>query len=65
MQKDEVNEPQLKFGYGIKQAAPLIGISERTLRTLIAEGKIRVVKVRGRTLLRPGDIEAFMEENAV
>lgn len=53
------------FGLSVKAAAPLIGVSQRTLRALIAGGKIRYVRVGSRVLLRPSDIEDFLENHAV
>lgn len=49
-----------RFGLSITDAAPLMGISPRTLRALVTEGKIRSVRIGYRILLRPSDIESFM-----
>ena len=53
-----------RFGLSVKEAATQIGISQRTLRNLIEQGEIRIVRIGRRILLRPSDIESFLEANA-
>lgn len=45
----------------VPEASKYIGVSERTLRSLIADRKIKVVRVGGRVLLRLVDIDRFIE----
>lgn len=55
---------ETRFGLSIKEAAPKIGISQRTLRHLVEQGEIRIVRIGRRILLRPSDIEAFLEQHS-
>jgi len=45
----------------VPEAADYIGISERNLRNLIAERKIRVVRIGYRIVLRLIDVDRWME----
>lgn len=45
----------------VPEASKYIGVSERTLRSLFAERKIKVVRIGGRVLLRLVDIDRFLE----
>lgn len=49
----------------VKEASIYIGISERTLRTWIADRKIKVVRIGGRIVLRLVDIDRFIEDNVI
>lgn len=42
-------------------AARLLGVSARTIRTLIKTGELRPVRVRRRVLLDPQDLERFID----
>ena len=42
-----------------KEAAYLLCISPQTLRKEITEGKIEVIRVRGRVLIDPKDLEEY------
>lgn len=46
---------------GVREAASMIGVSERTAWTEIAEGRLRSFKARGRRLVRVSQIEAYLE----
>ena len=48
----------------VPEAADYIGISQRYLRSLIAERKIRVVRIGHRVLLRLIDVDRWMESKA-
>ena len=43
------------------EAARLIGVSLRTLDTLVHEGKISFLRVRGRVLFYPSDLRAYLD----
>jgi excisionase family DNA binding protein len=45
----------------VAEAAAYIGVSDRTLRTLIAEQKIPVVRIGGRIVLRLVDVDRWLE----
>jgi excisionase family DNA binding protein len=45
----------------IAEAARLVGLSARTLWAEIASGRLRVVRVRRRTLIRYADLTAWFE----
>ena len=47
----------------VPEAADYIGISQRYLRSLIAERKIRVVRIGHRVLLRLIDVDRWLESN--
>jgi len=47
----------------VPEAADYIGISERNLRNLIAERKIRVVRIGYRIVLRLIDVDRWMESH--
>lgn len=47
----------------IEEAARILGTSERMIRRLIAEGKLRRVKVGRWVRIRPEDLERFMDIN--
>ena len=48
----------------VPEAAAYIGISPRYLRSLIAERKIRVVRIGHRVMLRLIDVDRWMESKA-
>ena len=45
----------------VVEASSYIGISQRYLRSLIADRKIRVVRIGGRVLLRLVDVDRWIE----
>ena len=45
-----------------RDAAKRIGVSLRTLDTLIAEGEIPYLRVRGRVLFDPTDLRSFLDK---
>lgn len=47
----------------IREAAKRLTLSERSLRTLISDGEIRVVRpTPGRVCIRPEDLAAFIDK---
>lgn len=54
-----------QFGLSVKEAAPRIGVSQRTVRSLIANGTLRSVRIGKRVIIRPSDIDTFLDANAV
>lgn len=51
-----------KFLLTRKETAWSLGVSERTLTTMVGRGDIEPVRVGGKTLFRPADIEQFVEK---
>ena len=49
--------PKLLLSYD--EASWSLGLCERTLRNLVACGKLAIVKIGGRTLFDPADLEAL------
>lgn len=43
-----------------KEAAIVLGVSSRTVRRLVQEGKLRVVPVRGAVRIHPDDIDDYI-----
>jgi excisionase family DNA binding protein len=50
------------LAYGIDEAARVIGLSRRTLYTLIADGRLSSVKLRGRRLIPRKSLEQLLAE---
>jgi excisionase family DNA binding protein len=47
----------------VARAAEILGVSERSFRSLIAEGSIAVVRLSARAVrIHPEDLERFIEE---
>ena len=67
MQYDATNEQTSHIranppkNLNVREAADYIGISQRYLRSLIAERKIRVVRIGHRVLLRLIDVDRWLE----
>ena len=45
----------------VKEAATRLGVAERTLRDLVAEGRIESVKVRGARRIEQGALDRYIE----
>lgn len=45
----------------IKEVAEILRVSEKTVRRLIDEGKLRSIKVRGLRLVRASDLDALIQ----
>jgi excisionase family DNA binding protein len=58
--KDAAPEPLLTK----KDAAEVLGVSPRTVDTLIHSGELPSLKVRRRRRIRPADLEAYIAANA-
>ena len=52
-----------KMGLTIEEAAESTGIGRNTMRKLIDWGKLPVLKVGRKTIIRKGALERFMEVN--
>ena len=52
-----------KMGLTIEEAAESTGIGRNTMRKLIAWGKLPVLKVGRKTIIRKDALERFMEVN--
>ena len=60
----EVNEMSVgKIGLTIEEAAESTGIGRNTMRKLIDWGKLPVLKVGRKTIIRKDALERFMEVN--
>ncbi len=46
---------------GLQEVARILGVSCRTIKTLIHEGDLASVKVRRRRLVKPQDLRAYMD----
>jgi len=49
-----------RMTYGAREVAEVLGLSERTVRVLIAGGTIPSVRVGGRRLVRATDLDAYI-----
>jgi excisionase family DNA binding protein len=59
-----VKSPFRKITLDEKAACKLLGVSERTLATLRAEGKIPFIKIKRRTLYRTADLFRYLKDNS-
>jgi len=59
-----VQETQYRLAVRPKTAAEAIGISVRTLYTLLKEGRIRSIKVERAVLIPVADLERFVAQRA-
>ena len=50
--------------YSVKQAAHMLGISRSLAYELVATGELRSGRIRGKLLLKPKDLEAFVSSLA-
>lgn len=58
-------EPPLSRLLTINQVAEILAVSESTIRRLIESGEIVYVRVNGSIRVRPGDVDAYIERQAV
>lgn len=49
-----------RMGFSIAEAAISLGVSRGTAYNLVRDGKLRVVKLRGRTIVPRSEIEALL-----
>jgi excisionase family DNA binding protein len=49
--------------YDVQQAREALGVSAPTLFRLVKHGELVAVKLGGRTLFRPADLEALVERH--
>jgi excisionase family DNA binding protein len=55
----------VKLAYPLKQAAEVLGLSVRSLRYLIAAGRLGCVRLGRRVLIRHADIEVLLRRHYV
>lgn len=55
----------LKLAYPLKQAAEVSGLSVRSLRYLMAAGRLGHVRVGRKVLIRHADLEALLKRGSV
>ncbi|MHB8648120.1 MAG: helix-turn-helix domain-containing protein [Thermomicrobiales bacterium] len=53
-------DEQTRIAYSPAEAARALGISERTMRSLIASSRVRVVRVGSRVLVPAGELRALL-----
>jgi excisionase family DNA binding protein len=53
----------VKMGLTIEEAAEMSGIERNTMRKLVDWGKLPVLKVGRKTIIRRGTLESFMTVN--
>ena len=56
---DTVIEP---LTVNVKMAAKMLGVCEKTIRTLTKNGELPVVRILGRVLYRPEDLAEFVKQ---
>ncbi len=49
----------------VREAAVFLGVSTRLVWNLIAERKLKHVRLRGRVIIRLKDLEAFLDRQAM
>lgn len=49
--------------YGIKQAAGVLGLGVTTLRRMVRDGVIPVIRYEGKLIFLERDLEAFLQAN--
>ena len=59
-----VRSPFRKITLDEKAACKLLGVSERTLSRLRAEGKIPYIKIHRRTVYSTADLYRYLKENS-
>ena len=59
MKNDVVIEP---LTVNVKVAAKMLGVCEKTIRTLTKNGELPVVRILGRVLYRPEDLTEFVRQ---
>ena len=55
--------PKEKIVYKLKDLVDILGVSVRTLRKYIKRGELRAVKIGRNYLVRPQDLDDFLEAN--
>jgi excisionase family DNA binding protein len=64
MRTSETIRPDEKKAYRVKEFCHLYGVSHAHAYKLAKTGRLRMVKVGGRTLIRREDAEALLREGA-
>jgi excisionase family DNA binding protein len=60
--KTESKQLCQKMGYSKKEAAAVSSLSTRTLDYLIAQGKLKAVKIRKRVVIPQASLESLMQK---
>jgi putative molybdopterin biosynthesis protein len=55
--------PNEKIVYKLQELVEILGVSVRTLREYIKRGELRAVKIGRNYLVRPQDLDDFLEAN--
>ncbi len=58
-----MSEELERLAYNVRDAADLLGISERYLRTLARAGEVHVCRIRGRILFPRSSLLEFLARN--
>tara|TARA_B100000029_G_C17502615_1_gene933196 strand:+ start:789 stop:1076 length:288 start_codon:yes stop_codon:yes gene_type:complete len=61
---DRIEDEELKC-YSAAQAAELLGVSEKTVRTLIKDGQLKSLRVGSRLLIRAKSLSDFLDQSEV
>lgn len=61
---ESVQETTPRAALSIAEAAKSAGLGRSTIYEAISDGKLRSLKVGGRRLVRPGDLNAWLESHA-
>jgi excisionase family DNA binding protein len=54
-----------KTNFNVTEASEYLGIGERTLRQLIWDREVRVVRFNRRIIIRKSDLDKFLEDNLI
>jgi excisionase family DNA binding protein len=57
--------PVVKLAYSVPEAVAVSGIGRSILYELIKAGKLAIVKIGSRTLIRHGDLAALLDDHVV
>jgi len=62
---NDVEEPAPKEFLSVREAAEIVGLSEKALRRAIRDGELPASKPRGRIRIRRADIEAWIKSSRI
>ena len=62
--KDEANGRPIpaRLQYGVKESAQMLGVSERTLASIISQNRIKSHKLGGRRMITRDNLTDFVEK---
>ena len=55
------SSPLPKLTYNMREACQITGIGRTTLYAHLLKGNIRAIRIGGRTLFKPTDLQAFID----